>query len=325
MWLLAGAALCGAASAQTSVNLIHDNDEWAHTDEEYTEGTRLAVVSYGWGQSERVQALARALPGIEPGEGLSAGIAAGVDLYAPRTIAATTALPRERAYAGYLHLDALMESETAIRPGLGRLDRWRLEAGVVGPAAQGEALVTFFHAAFSGRDMNGWDNQIRNRLGLEAGWERRWRNVMPLAGGLEADVSPAIGFEAGTVSLAASGGLMLRLGFGLEDDFGPVRARALGGALARRDSGVSAYVFASATGEASAYDVFVDEAGGRSGDALRGGSAIAREAWRRETSIGVVVNLGRARAQFAWTDQSKLYEQQGGPHQFGEVTLGWVF
>jgi hypothetical protein len=38
-----------------------------------------------------------------------------------------------------------------------------------------------------------------------------------------------------------------------------------------------------------------------------------------------VLDLGPARATFAWTQQSKLYEQQPGPHQFGEVTLGWRF
>lgn len=316
----AGMALAGPAPAQTTLTVMHDNDEWAHTDEEYTEGSRLAVMSREWGRAGWAQAAAAVLPGIEPGEGLSAGVGLGHYLYVPRRVGAAAPLPDERAYAGWLHASAMLAGTSD-----NRLDSWKLDVGVIGPAAEGEALVKFFHSAFSGREMNGWDNQIRNRLGLEAGWERRWRNVLPVAGGLQADISPAVGAEAGSVSVGASAGLMLRLGFKLEDDYGPSRATPLGGSLARRDHGLSGYLFVAASGRYSAYDLFVDEAGGRSGDAMRGGAAIDREPWRSEASLGVVLDLGPARATFAWTQQSKLYEQQPGPHQFGEVTLGWTF
>jgi hypothetical protein len=299
---------------------MHDNDEWAHTDEEYTSGSRLAVMSNAWGKADWAQAAARLLPGIEPGDGLSAGFGVGHDLYVPRQAATSAPLPNERAYAGWLHGSALLAGET-----VNRLDSWKLDVGVVGPAAEGEQLVTFFHAAFSGRDMNGWDNQIRNRLGVEAAWERRWRNVLPVAGGLQADVSPAIGVEAGSVAVGASAGVMLRLGFNLGDDFGPARATSPGGSLSRPDHGLSGYLFATASERYAAYDLFVDEAGGRGGGPVRGGASITREPWRSETSFGVVLDLGPARATFGWTQQSKAYAQQPGPHQFGEVTLGWQF
>jgi lipid A 3-O-deacylase len=277
-------------------------------------------MSNDWGQSDWAQKVAAFLPGIEPGDGLSAGIGLGHYLYVPRNVTTSAPLPNQRAYAGWLHGSAMLAGETA-----NRLDTWKLDVGVVGPAAEGEQLVKVFHAAFSGRDMNGWDNQIRNRLGVEVAWERRWRNVLPVVGGLQTDVSPAVGVEAGSVSVGASAGLMLRLGFGLENDFGPPRAMSLGGSLMRRNHGVSGYLFASANERWSGYDVFVDEPGGRDGDAIRGGSAITREAWRNELSFGAVVDLGPARATFAWTQSSRLYEQQPGPHQFGEVTLGWTF
>jgi hypothetical protein len=312
-------AFCGAASAQT-VTLMHDNDEWARTDEEYTSGARLVVMSNDWGRADWAQAAARFLPGIEPGETLSAGFGIGHYLYVPRNVATSAPVVNERAYAGWLHGSALLAGETA-----NRLDSWKLDVGVVGPAAEGEQLVTFFHAAFSGRDMKGWDNQIRNRLGFEAAWTRRWRNVMPVAGALQADVSPAVGVEAGTVAVGATAGLMLRFGFNLDDDFGPARATSPGGSVSQPDHRLTGYLFASASEHYSAYDVFVDEAGGRSGDRLRGGAAIAREPWRSETGLGFVLNVGPARAMFAWTQQSKAYVQQPGAHQIGEVTMGWRF
>jgi hypothetical protein len=315
---LIGLALCGAARAQTTVTLMHDNDEWAGTDEEYTEGSRLSVVSADWGKGDLAQWAAAVLPGIEPGDGLSAGFGLGEYLYVPRNIATSAPLPGERAYAGWLHGSALLVGQSD-----GRMDAWKFDLGVVGPSAGGEDLVKFFHSAFSGREMNGWDNQIEDRIGAQAAWGRRWRNVSEL-GGLELDVSPAVGLEAGTVSVGAKGGLMLRLGTGLRDDFGPPRATSLG-SLAKSGEGFSGYVFASVEGRWSGYDVFLDEAGGSEGDPVRGGSAVTREDWRTETSLGVVFAYGGARATFAWTEQSKLYEQQPGSHRFGEVTLGFAF
>lgn len=37
------------AMAQTTVTLMHDNDEWAHTEQEYASGSRLSIVSVEWG------------------------------------------------------------------------------------------------------------------------------------------------------------------------------------------------------------------------------------------------------------------------------------
>src|SRR5215475_13210735 len=91
-----------AAAAQTSITLMHDNDEWAHTDREYTAGSRLAVVSRDWGKIDWVQGLANLLPGIEPGDALSAGFSANHYAYVPENIAATAPIPNQRPYAGWL-------------------------------------------------------------------------------------------------------------------------------------------------------------------------------------------------------------------------------
>jgi hypothetical protein len=320
-FIAAGLACPPSAGAQTAVTVMHDNDEWAHTDEEYSEGSRLSVVSHDWGQSDFAQRLAGLLPGMTTGPGVSAGFGAGSYLYVPRTIAATAPIAGQRPYAGWLHISGLLTGETA-----NRLDTWKLDAGVVGPAAQGEELVAFFHHIFHGRDMEGWDNQIRNRLGVEASWQRRWRTLTSLGGGVALDVSPAVGVEIGTVSDAAQAGLTARLGWGLDHDFGAPRAGGLSGSLSRRGGdGWSGYLFASASGTYAGYDVFLDEPGGHGGDPVQAGSAISRDPWRSEASIGVVIAHGGARATFAWTDQSKLYDQQLGRHQYGEVTLGLAF
>ena len=58
---------------------------------------------------------------------------------------------------------------------------------------------------------------------------------------------------------------------------------------------------------------------------MRAGSAVSRDPWRSKASLGLVLAYGAARAAFAWTDQSKSYDQQLANHRFGEVTLGVSF
>lgn len=314
-------ALAGApAAAQTTITLMHDNDEWAHTEQEYASGSRLSVVSPEWGGAPLAQSIAGWLPGGEVGDTLSAGLGAGHYFFIPRDIDMAAPLPNERPYAGWLHGSGLL-----IRSNATRQDTWKLDAGVIGPSALAEPLEEFFHGIFNGRDMQGWDNQITDRLAMNASFERRWRNLIPV-GELALDISPVIGLEAGAVSVAADAGLTLRFGVNLDADFGAPRAGALGGSLSRapRESW-SVYAFASANARYQAFDIFLDGLGGEDGDPVRGGSAITRGKTRTETGLGVALANGGTRLTFAWTEESKRYDQQFKRQKYGELTLAWSF
>lgn len=314
-------AAAPAATAQTSIALMHDNDEWVHTEREYATGSRLAVTNPAWGKTSLAQSLAGLLPGIEVGDALAAGFGAGHYAYIPENIATAAPIPDARPYAGWLHVSGLLIGETPHR-----LDAWKLDIGVVGPSSRTEQMVKVFHDIFNGQDMNGWDNQITDRFGVNASWERRWRNLFDLAGGWQVDISPAVGLEAGNVSTAASAGLMLRLGSQLDADFGAPRAGALGGSISRHaGDGWSGYLFASATGRYQAYDLFLDEPGGDEGDPFRAGSAITRGKTRSEASLGAVLSYNSIRLAFAFTEESKRYDQQSERQRYGETSLSWSF
>lgn len=309
------------AQAQTTVTLMHDNDEWARTEQEYASGSRLSVINPAWAKADWVSTIAGWLPGAEPGDVTSAGFGAGHYFYIPKSIDATGPIADQRAYAGYLHGSGML-----IRENAGRQDTWKLDAGVIGPSARARELEEIFHDIFNGRDMLGWDNQLTDRLAANLSWERRWRNTVPLGAGVALDVSPVVGAEMGSVSVGAGAGLTVRVGAGLEADFGAPRAGAFGGSLMRRgDQGWTGYVFASANARYQAYDVFLDEPGGKSGDPLRGGAGIARDRTLTETSVGFVLANGGARLTFAWNEESERYRQQAEPQHFGEVTLGFSF
>jgi hypothetical protein len=125
---------------------------------------------------------------------------------------------------------------------------------------------------------------------------------------VEVDVSPSIGLEAGTVSVAADAGLTFRIGARLDRDFGAPRAGSLGGLRSRKaGDGFSGYLFASANARYQAYDLVLDEEGG---DPVCAGSAITRGKGRNEASVGFALACNSTRLTFAMTDESKRYDQQ---------------
>ncbi len=313
-------SLAPAASAQAFFTAVHDNDEWGgkQTDWEYSQGTRFAWMDASWAESART--IVSLLPGIEPSAKILPGVGAGASFYEPRFLASAAPIRDQRPYAGWLYVSGLLNAETSTH-----LDSWRLDIGVVGPSAQGEQITKFFHNVFSGYDQLGWDNQIQDRLGLNASWERRWRNIIPISNGIAVDLSPAIGVELGTVSDAINAGAMLRVGTGLETDFGPPRTGAFGGSLAHGGQGFSLYGFAAANASYVPWDVFLDEPGGRDSDLIRAGDQITRDKFRSQVTLGLVATWQRLRLTFAVTDASTTYDQQVDAERFSEMNLSFRF
>ena len=169
-------ALAAPAAAQTLV-IQHDNDEWGGkgTDWEYSQGTRVTWLSPQLAQKGLAQTIALMLPGLDFDATLSAGLGGGSAYYEPRSLALTTPIPDQRPYAGYLYGSALLNAEAD-----NQLTTYRLDMGVIGPAAQGEETTRLFHDAFNGLTQSGWDNQIANRFAANVSLERRWRNLIPL-------------------------------------------------------------------------------------------------------------------------------------------------
>lgn len=310
-----------AAAAQTLI-IQHDNDEWGgkQTDWEYSQGTRVTWLSPKLAETGLAETAALLLPFIDFDATLAAGLGGGSAYYEPRSFALTTPIADQRPYAGYLYGSALINAEAD-----NQLTSWRLDSGVIGPAAQGEETTRFFHNAFSGYTQRGWDNQITNRFAINASIERRWRNLIPVSDFVSADISPALGLELGNVTTAANAGLMLRLGLGLESDFGPPRLGVFSGASSGNRDATSLYVFATANGAYVPYDVFLDELGGREGDPVRAGQAITRDFFRSQTSFGIVGAYGRIRATLAFTDASRTYDQQFDAERFSELSLAFRF
>jgi hypothetical protein len=128
--------------------------------------------------------------------------------------------PRDRPYAGVLTADLTLLRDTA-----DTRDTFTMTLGLVGPDALGEPMQNGAHNLIRHPDVRGWNGQISNTPVIESLTERIWRLPVASVGGMEVDVLPAISVGAGDLRDYLQAGMTLRIGQGLDADFGVPRIR----------------------------------------------------------------------------------------------------
>ena len=163
--------------------------------------------------------------------------------------------PGDRPYAAVLlATTSLIQDTDTTRTALG------LGLGVIGPAAQGEEVQNGFHGLIGQGKVSGWDSQIGNQPVIQLTADRTWRLPLSGIGGLESDVLPSVTAGAGTFRIYGQAGGSIRLGQGLNSDFGAARIHP---GLTGTDAYVQTepfvwYVFAGVDGQAIAWDETLD-------------------------------------------------------------------
>ena len=245
------------------------------------------------------------------------GLSLGQNLYTPEDKYSYVPDPRDRPYAGHLYAAFSLSRSTAATQTL-----LELQAGVVGPSALGEQVQNNYHRLIGVRRLNGWDYQLKDEPTLNAVAERRWR--VPLGGvaGFDAEVIPSIVAAAGNAEIYAGGGVTLRLGQGLETDWGPTRIRpALAGSSffqPRQDFGW--YVFVGLDGRVVGRDLFLD------GNTFRShGPSVDRRPLVGEARVGAAVFWRGARLAYTQVIRSEEFRAQRGAQTFGSISASFRF
>lgn len=265
--LLAAAALALPAAAQdlrlpppdprATLHIVSENDAFGFqgTDRWYTNGFRLGYQSPEGTLPGPMSWLDSALAGLLGPANTRWGVALGQNIYTPADIGRFIPDPRDRPYAGYSYLDFSLDRRTA-----NRLDRVSLQLGVVGPTSLARNTQDIVHNLLQDHAPHGWRYQLRDEPTFNLGWQRIWRQrLLDLPGGLAVDALPAAEVALGTVAVYGQGAFRIRLGQGLERDFGPARIRP-GNADAAAPVGddFGWYVFGGAAGRLVGRDIFLD-------------------------------------------------------------------
>lgn len=223
----------------------------------------------------------------------------------------------DRPYAG-----VLMGTVSLIHDGANARSVLGLGIGVVGPAALGEQAQNGFHNLIGQNDNLGWGTQLQNEPLIQITSERTWRLPMGAIGGLDTDVLPELTASVGNLRVYAQTGFTLRLGQGLDSDYGVARIRPgmTGTDVFHPTRPFAWYVFAGADGQAVAYDVTLN------GNIWQDSRSVPVTPFVAEFAGGLAMMFYGTRLSYTQVVQTQEYpHQRGGPHQFGSLALSMRF
>jgi hypothetical protein len=304
-------------------SLVVENDSLASgADRNYTSGVKLGYVSEferapDWIDGAR--GLTRAFSDSEPDFW---GLAIGHSIFTPEDISANPAPPDQHPYAGWLYMQIMVGAEEDRADGREPrfLDTYELEIGLTGPSALGEEAQRGIHDFLGAPDPQGWDSQLRDELAFAVSFDRRWRppwaRLSTDIGGLEFDLTPNAGVTLGTLRTEARLGAAARIGWRLDNDYGPPRVRpSLSGIEHFGGGPLSWQVFAGVQGRAVARNLFLD------GNTFEDSASVDRNPFVADFQTGFAISAGDWRLAYTYVWRTEEFETQPTRQDFGALAI----
>lgn len=190
-----------AHAAGSKLDISYNNDTFTFTDIYYTHGVRIALSNEQFSRIPTRHLLLKLKRGHR-----SYGIAVVQDVFTPSSITRDFILHGDRPYAAYVYLEHFVSSADPVRK-LGISSA--LDAGIIGPLAQGYEAQAGYHRLIHDKHPLGWENQVRNDVVLNYRLAGE-KGLMSFAN--ITDLTAAAEINAGTLYNNAAAGGTLRLG-----------------------------------------------------------------------------------------------------------------
>lgn len=230
--------------------------------------------------------------------------------------------PTDRPYAGWLYTGVDLLQENRHGGWASSLNSLELTGGVVGKWALGRQVQSTFHRTFGFGNAYGWSDQLANRAAVQLSYDRKQRLALLRGGPLSLDIVPEAGFSVGSVLRDVDAGVLLRLGDGLQSDYGPDRIRpapsgtAYFNEAALGDHDLRAYGFAGLQQRWVFYNRFID------GSRELGDPGLQRRDAVTDLVAGISLLVGRqSRLDFTATRRSREFATQQSNDVFGSASI----
>lgn len=308
-----------ADDARGSFQFNWENDLLAGTDRSFTNGMKVTWVT----------PLNLVLTGKNGVNGSSADLRQGIlfsigqNMYTPENIQSSALIVDDRPYAGLLFGEL-----GVIRRSARRMDILSILAGVVGPLSQAEHFQKFIHTVTDSLYPMGWDHQLANEFVFQLFWEQKRKlGLADEQEGLGLELLPQVGLGMGNLYLYVHGGLQLRLGWNLPDDFGYPTLRP-GGDSVGTDGRVwsqsvppsfSFFVFGGIDSQYMVRNMFLD------GNLWTESHSIDKNTfvWNAIVGVGISSSGFQLRAAYAYWTKKFILEESN--HLYGTIQLGFSF
>jgi len=312
--LILGNTAVADSSEPGSFSLLVENDLFYDTDRDYTAGQEMNYTTAPGDTPGGLVDFAHDMPWLLTDQGkVRANYAFGQDIFTPANTAAANPPLNQRPYAGYLYLGLGLLANDDVE-----FDQLQVQLGVIGPASLARDAQAFVHSIEGIRKPAGWHFQLRDEPTVQINFDRAWR-VIPRQSllGLQFDIEPRFGVAVGNVYDYASAGAMARLGFNLQDDFGPPRMEPTlsGSSFLESEDEVGAYIFVGVDGRAVARNIFLD------GNSFENSRSVSKIPFIGDLEMGAALTIDRFRLSFTHVFRTKEYHGQPTSDQFGAVNL----
>ena len=322
IWALFFVSLLNAQSNDwrlERLNYYFENDIFSNTDSEYTDGSRFSMLMYRpkgtteWLNIPFTQEYSRA-------HFISFSITQ--KMYTPSDLTRSELIVDDRPYAGWLYFEMGMHQSSEYH-----LDSLSLQVGVVGTASGMEQLQRLVHEATGSDVAQGWDNQLKNELGVQLNYQHKWRYVPKELWGVESSIVPYLGGEMGNVAITANTGILLRFGWNIPEDFGsstidegggngiPVRTKC----LVETPKPWSFNFYLSAGGTLVARDLFLD------GNTFSSSHSVNKELFKGYSAFGISGRYENFNIDYIQTYHTKQYENGTTSHSIGSIIISYLF
>lgn len=308
-----------------TVNVYFENDLFAGTDSNYTNGAKISLISpdlVDFVESGKLPDWSLEyiymLPFInDPDPALKHKVefSLGQDMYTPADTSRRDLIVDDRPYGGWSYFAAAFHTKSHER-----MDTIELQLGLVGPQSYAEETQDLVHDLIDQRRAKGWEHQLKNEPGLAAIYERKWQ-IDPFfsRGTFAIDAITHLGGALGNVATYANTGFETRMGWSLPDDFGVSLIRPAGntGFSARQQPG--GYLFVAANGRAVLQDIFLD------GNTFAHSHSVSKELLVADLAGGAAIYLKQFK--LTWTQVLRTREFDGQPdsHSFGSLILSVLY
>lgn len=321
--------LLGTAHADEKerINLLEENDSlYFNSDKHYTQGFRLSYLGPDVHPESSWNGPFTLLGDVAPvfsGDGTEYArrysFEFGQSIFTPKNTSLVPPDPRDRPYAGWLYLGANLLQETDGR----MLEAAELQLGVVGPAALGRQVQNDFHQLIGKEQARGWGSQLQNEPGINLSYDRHWRLPLLGDGRSGVDFVPELGATVGNVFTYGEAGGLLRVGKGLQADYGPVRIRpGLSGTdyfnADALDDGFGYQFFAGAQGRVVGRNIFLD------GNSFRTSRSVPKKTLVADLQAGFSLFWSSAwRVDFSVVRRTEEFKGQATPDVIGTAALSF--
>jgi hypothetical protein len=298
-----------------TIQIENDSLSLPGTDRYYTSGERLGYVTPTGVLPGPLASLGHAVFG-EGAQRLEVDVQQVI--YTPVDTQAYNPNPEDRAYGGELTLrGTVIQDTTTTRSLLGA------SIGVVGPDSLGQSVQNDFHALIGDTKSKGWHYQIGNEPTLDFYAGRIWRYDLASfdGGAIGLQMLPQVTGQVGNSEIYAQGGGILRVGSGLDSDYGPaVISPAMSGTDAYTPTQpIVWYVFGGAMGRLVAHDLLVQ------GNDFSSSRGVALTPYQANLEVGAAIIFYGLQVSATEVFTTPEFHHQAPAFQYGSIAVSARF